>query len=125
MMESIKKIFVAETTEQLTAISAMLDNAPLMLLTKDVAEKIFLAMHTIKGSGPMFGFHNLPTVSVPIEKTFAKIKTGQMPFSKEIGDKTLDAVNVMLDALNRNSDDHLPSEMEKTDLLNFFKEICP
>ena len=48
-----------------------------------------------------------------------------MPFSKEIGDKTLDAVNVMLDALNRNSDDHLPSEMEKTDLLNFFKEICP
>ncbi|MFT3741016.1 MAG: Hpt domain-containing protein [Breznakibacter sp.] len=125
MIETIRKIFVDETTEQLHSISEVLDNGSRFPLTPEMMEKIFLAMHTIKGSGPMFGFPNLPKVSMPVEKTFAKIKTGQVNFSYEIGMKTNDAIKVMLEALERNSDDHLPSDIEKTDILNFFKEICP
>ena len=125
MIESIRKIFVEETSGQLISISEVLDNTPDFLLTPEVAEKIFLAMHSIKGSGPMFGFYNLPLVSLPVEKTFAKIKDSQMDFTPEIITKTSDVIKVMLEALKCNSDEHLPLEIEKTDLLDFFKEICP
>lgn len=124
MIDSIRKIFVEETSGNLSHISQVLANAQPLEMPKEVIEKVFLTMHTIKGSAPMFGFGNLPMVSLPVEKTFARLKNGQMQFSPEIGERTKDAINIILDALNRNSDDHLPETMQNSDLVNFFTGIC-
>lgn len=72
----------------------------------------------------MFGFSNLPLVSHPVEKTFARIRSGQMEISPEIIEKTNDAIKILLDALHRNTDDHLPEAMKNNNLVNFFTEIC-
>jgi chemotaxis protein histidine kinase CheA len=124
MIETIRKIFIEETSGQLSSIHTVLQNAPVINLYPSIAEDIFLAMHSIKGSGPMFGFENLPLVSHPVEKTFARIKTGQMELSPEIIEKTNDAIKILLDALQRNNDDHLPEAMKNNNLVNFFTEIC-
>jgi chemotaxis protein histidine kinase CheA len=124
MISSIRKIFVNETSANLISVSEMLKKTTEIDLTPSVAEHIFLTMHSIKGSAPMFGFHHLPLVSFPIEKTFARIKEGQMDASPEIIEKTNHAVVLLLDALKRNSDDHIPELIEQSDILTFFRNIA-
>ncbi len=64
---------------------------------------IFRAMHTIKGSGAMFGFDEIADFAHYVETFLDKIREGELAVSKEIIDLILvsrDEINRMLNALN-------------------------
>ena len=67
---------------------------------KDLVSRVFRAMHTIKGSGAMFGFDAISKFTHEVETTFDLVRTGKMAVSKKLIDLTLaarDQIKLLLD----------------------------
>lgn len=66
---------------------------------RDLVSRIFRAMHTIKGSGAMFGFDDVAAFTHEIETVFDLVRNGTLAVTKEIIDLTLaarDQIRAML-----------------------------
>lgn len=122
MIEQIQHIFIQETTQQLSAIQASLDSNGDVLIDEGMIEKIFLVMHSIKGSGPMFGFPQMPQATLYVEHAYAKIRKGELLLSAELIENTNHIVRILIDALNKKSDEHIL--LEREDLITYFKGLC-
>ncbi|MCX5875715.1 MAG: chemotaxis protein CheA [Deltaproteobacteria bacterium] len=78
----------------------------LLELEKDPADlkivsRVFRAMHTIKGSGAMFGFDDIAGFTHHVETALDKVRDGSVPVSKDLIDLTLasrDHIRALLDA---------------------------
>ncbi|MEG3638400.1 chemotaxis protein CheA [Magnetococcus sp. PR-3] len=57
----------------------------------DLIGRVFRAMHTIKGSGAMFGFDEVAEFTHDVETVFDKAREGAIPVTKELIDLTLAA----------------------------------
>jgi two-component system chemotaxis sensor kinase CheA len=55
----------------------------------EVINRVFRAMHTIKGSGAMFGFEDIASFTHEVETVFDLARNGQIAVSKELLDLTL------------------------------------
>lgn len=66
-----------------------------------LVSRVFRAMHTIKGSGAMFGFDDIAGFTHHVETVLDKVRDGLVPVSKELIDLTLssrDHIYALLDA---------------------------
>lgn len=124
MTEEIRNIFIAEASEQLSTIDLLIDGQTIIVEPDALIEKVFLTMHSIKGSSPMFGFKNLPIMALPVEKTFAKIRKGELQLSAELLIRTHCIVKHLQQALHAKSDLHLVQISEQDDALKYFKNLC-
>jgi chemotaxis protein histidine kinase CheA len=123
MIERIRDLFIEETTQQLSTIELLLNNPIDGNIHESVVEKVFHAMHSIKGAAPMVGFNSLPLIAAPVEKAFAKIRKGELAVSDEIIRHTNTIIRIFIDALNSKSDTGISEGHEKTELVNFFKNL--
>ena len=57
----------------------------------DLIGRVFRAMHTIKGSGAMFGFDAVAAFTHEIETVYDKVREGKIPVTMELIDLTLQA----------------------------------
>ncbi len=48
---------------------------------RDLVGRVFRAMHTIKGSGAMFGFEDIAAFTHDIETVFDGVREGKIPVS--------------------------------------------
>lgn len=67
----------------------------------DLINRVFRAMHTIKGSGAMFGFDDIARFTHEVETVFDQVRNGKMKVSTVLLDLTLqsrDQISVMLEA---------------------------
>ncbi|UFS72557.1 chemotaxis protein CheA [Geomonas sp. RF6] len=67
----------------------------------ELVGRVFRAMHTIKGSGAMFGFDEIAAFTHEVETVFDRVRNGEMKVTKTLVTLTLDArdqIRVMLDA---------------------------
>ena len=53
----------------------------------------FRALHTIKGSGAMFGFDDLATFTHNLENAFDEVRKGRLEVTPELVDLTLSALD--------------------------------
>ncbi|MFA7383399.1 MAG: chemotaxis protein CheA [Desulfurivibrionaceae bacterium] len=66
-----------------------------------IVSRVFRAMHTIKGSGAMFGFDDIAGFTHHVETVLDKVRDGTVPVSKELIDLTLasrDHIRALLDS---------------------------
>ncbi|MEW6602684.1 MAG: chemotaxis protein CheA, partial [Nitrospirota bacterium] len=98
--EQHKTAYVEEAYELLSELETSL----LVLEEKpDDAEligRIFRALHTIKGSGSMFGFDDIAAFTHEVETAFDMVRNGLLPVTKELIDLTLssrDYIKILLD----------------------------
>ncbi len=124
MTEEIRNIFITETSGQLATISDMLDSDETISNEGGIVEKVFLTMHSIKGSSPMFGFQYLPLLALPVEKTFAKVRKGELAISSELLDNTHCMVRHLQTALQQKSDIDLIEVSAKDEAMRYFKNLC-
>ena len=91
MLDQQKEVFREEAAELLTD----LENALLELEeTPEDAElvaKVFRAMHTIKGSGAMFGFEEIARFTHEVETVFDLVRNGEIPVTKDLINHSLAA----------------------------------
>ena len=67
---------------------------------EELIGRVFRAMHTIKGSGAMFGFDDIAAFTHEVETTFDQVRGGNMPVTKDLIDLTLaarDQIRKMVD----------------------------
>ncbi|MGV1099551.1 chemotaxis protein CheA [Thiovibrio sp. JS02] len=66
-----------------------------------IVSRVFRAMHTIKGSGAMFGFDDIAGFTHHVETVLDKVRDGAVPVTKDLIDLTLasrDHIYALLDA---------------------------
>lgn len=67
----------------------------------EIVNRLFRAMHTIKGSGSMFGFEDIAQFTHHVETALDKVRSGSVPVTKQMIDLILesrDHINALLEA---------------------------
>lgn len=54
-----------------------------------IVDRVFRAMHTIKGSGAMFGFDDIASFTHDVENVFDKVRNGELAVTRDLLDVTL------------------------------------
>lgn len=95
MIDKFKNKFVEEATDNIND----LEDALLLLDNnredKELIERIFRAMHTIKGGGDMFGFSVLGGFTHHLENLYDLVRGGKIKVTQELLDVTLSSVDHM------------------------------
>jgi len=95
-------VFIAEANEHLTLLEEVLMEMEEHPTDQELIDQAFRSMHTIKGSGAMFGFDDLSAFTHHLETAFDKVRNGEFLISPEL-------ISVILD-----SKDHIESLLEDT-----------
>jgi two-component system chemotaxis sensor kinase CheA len=72
-----------------SALLALNDNRA----DKELVGRVFRALHTLKGSGAMFGFEDMATFTHNLETAFDEVRNGRLEISSELIDLTLSALD--------------------------------
>jgi two-component system chemotaxis sensor kinase CheA len=84
-------MFIEEANELLAELESSLLALERTPEDPDLIGRIFRAMHTIKGSGAMFGFDAVARFTHDIESAYDLVRNGKIPVTKSLIDLTLKA----------------------------------
>lgn len=101
MMEQHIAAYREEARDLLAELETSLLDLEETPAEKDLIDRVFRAMHTIKGSGAMVGLDDIASFTHEVETVFDLVRTGKMVVTKELLDLTLksrDHISVLLDA---------------------------
>jgi two-component system, chemotaxis family, sensor kinase CheA len=122
MSDQHKEVFREEAYEHL----ADLENSLLELEENpedmELIGRVFRSMHTIKGSGSMFGFDTLAAFTHEVETVLDFVRNGRLPVSKKLISLCLaarDCIKSILDA-----DDHDPDVEGSQTLVAAFRSLA-
>lgn len=107
--EQFKQSFREEAREILTELESALLEVNQKGCDAELVGRIFRGLHTIKGSGSMFGFERMAAFTHDLETAFDMVRNGRLEISSELIDLTLaalDQISAMLeeDAGGRSAD---------------------
>ncbi len=100
-MDAPKQLYREEAFELLADLEEALIELEQQPGDLDTVNRIFRAMHTIKGSGAMFGFDDIASFTHTIETAYDLIREEKLSVDEELISLTLrscDQIKVMLDA---------------------------
>jgi two-component system chemotaxis sensor kinase CheA len=89
MIDEFKKTFREEAFDLLAGLESALLELERTPDNREDLDKVFRVMHTIKGSGNMFGFDDVAAFTHDLETAFDLIRNGKGKVSKELIDLTL------------------------------------
>ena len=102
-MDNFRKKFIEEAYEHINEIEQALLVLERDPENKELIEKVFRAMHSLKGGGAMFGFDRVSEFTHNLENVYDLVRSGQMYVSKELLDVTLQSVDHLKNLLNDDS----------------------
>src|SRR5688572_27237718 len=95
--------FLHEYIEEAKQLLKSLEQSLLELeknASSEEVNKVYRYLHTLKGSGGMFGFHNVERLSHELESVYSDIRDGIRQQDDFILDLTLHAVDVLSDLID-------------------------
>jgi len=120
MIDKYKQAFQEEARELLTELESALLELDQKRDDREVVGRAFRALHTIKGSGAMFGFDDVAGFAHNLETAFDRLRNGQLAATADLINLTLaagDQIKTMLDeADGRGTVDHVRSANILTEL---------
>jgi two-component system, chemotaxis family, sensor kinase CheA len=99
-------VFRTEAAELLEQIEAGLLDLNVNLGDKDQIDAVFRGLHTLKGSGAMFGFEALAAFTHHCETAFDRVRKGEAPATYALVTAVLEAKDHMRALVDRPSGDH-------------------
>ena len=103
-MDNHREAFQEEARELLAELECALLELEENPDDQELIGRVFRAMHTIKGSGSMFGFDDLAAFTHEIETVFDQVRNGSVPVTKELIDLTLSARDHIVTMLDSSGD---------------------
>jgi two-component system, chemotaxis family, sensor kinase CheA len=91
--EQFKQSFREEAREILTELESALLELNENPGDTELVSRIFRGLHTIKGSGAMFGFERLAAFTHDLETAFDEVRNGRLQIGAELIDLTLSALD--------------------------------
>jgi two-component system chemotaxis sensor kinase CheA len=126
-LEQLQASFRHEAADLLTDLGAALLLLELDSRNAEVVNRVFRAMHTLKGSGASAGFRRLANFVHHVEDVFNRVRNQQLQATPELIDATLKACDccaLLLELGSTDSDVPLPLETEVlTAILPFLPQI--
>jgi len=123
-MTSLEDTFREEADELLIDLEAAMLELEETPDDSDCVNRAFRAMHTIKGSGSMFGFDKLAGFTHHLENAFDLVRSGRLKVTKELISISLDSgdhIRAMLEDINPPPE----IEQESAGLLERLAELVP
>jgi len=121
---SIEDTFREEADELLIDLEAAMLELEEQPDDSDCVDRAFRAMHTIKGSGSMFGFEKLAGFTHHLENAFDLVRNGELKITKELISISLDSgdhIRLLLEDKESNEElDH-----ESDELLQRLSSLVP
>jgi two-component system, chemotaxis family, sensor kinase CheA len=84
-----RQAFYEEASDLLSELETALLELEATPADQELIDRVFRAMHTIKGSGSMFGFDNIAAFTHDVESVFEHVRNGDLEVSRELLDLTL------------------------------------
>lgn len=100
MLDAQQEAFREEANELLTELETALLELEENPEDQEIVAQVFRAMHTIKGSGAMFGFDDISSFTHEVETVYDLVRNGALAVTKELVDLSLrarDQIKEMLD----------------------------
>lgn len=122
MSNNHQEVYIQEAIELLDELEATLMELEDNSEDIDIINKVFRAMHTIKGSGAMFGFENIAVFTHDVENIYDMVRNEELSVNKFLIDITLkacDQIRLMLD--DNNYGMNIP---EVSDLVTKFQKFA-
>jgi len=114
-----QEVFIQEAQELLQELEESLLELENNIDDLDIVARIFRAMHTIKGSGAMFGFENMAHLVHDIETAYDMVRNGALKVSKDMLDYSLKSCDVIKEMLQ--DSEMKPDSKEAIEILTFFR----
>jgi two-component system chemotaxis sensor kinase CheA len=92
-IDQFKQSFREESREILVDLEAALLELNENRGDKELVSRVFRSLHTIKGSGSMFGFDRLAGFTHNLETAFDEVRNGRFQINSELIDLTLSALD--------------------------------
>ena len=120
-MDAHAKAFKVEAYDILTELETTLLELEETPDDTGLIDNVFRAIHTIKGSGSMFGFDAIAEFTHNIETALENVREGLLPVTPEIIRLTLTARDKILELLDNESND---LDEESLGIISEFLELC-
>jgi two-component system chemotaxis sensor kinase CheA len=91
--DQFKQAFREEGHEVLVDLESALLELNDNRADQELVGRVFRALHTLKGSGAMFGFEDMATFTHNLETAFDEVRNGRLEISSELIDLTLSALD--------------------------------
>lgn len=101
MMDKFKAKFVEESLDNINDLEESLFALENDMQSKDLIERIFRAMHSLKGGGAMFGFNHLSEFTHHLENIFDKVRNDKLEVTPDLISLTFSAVDEIKFLLNK------------------------
>ncbi len=102
-----RQAYILEATELLDELEQALLDLEETPDDQELINRVFRAMHTIKGSGAMFGFDEIALFTHEVETVMDQVRSGEVGLNPELIDilfKSRDLIRDMLDDTGENRD---------------------
>jgi len=117
IIDQFKTKFIEESTDNISDLEESLLLLESDMKNKEIIERIFRAMHSIKGGGAMFGFNRLSDFTHYLETIFDSVRNGKIAVSTELITLTFSAIDQIKRLLK------IGDELSDSDLENFNASI--
>lgn len=122
-MDTSKQVYREEANELLADLEEALIELEQKPADKDLISRIFRAMHTIKGSGAMFGFDDIAAFTHNIETVYDLIREGRLSVTEELISLTLKACDQIKAMLNASDGGGPADGVITSELVSAFKGL--
>lgn len=85
--------------------------------------RVFRAMHTIKGSGAMFGFDDIASFTHNVENVFDQVRSGKIPVTRELVNLTLSARDHIKDLLDASGTENPVDEANASRIISSLNKL--
>jgi two-component system, chemotaxis family, sensor kinase CheA len=119
-----REIYKEEANEQLLELETSLLELEETPDDGELIGKVFRAMHTIKGSGAMFGFDDIAGFTHEIETVYDKVRDGKIPVTKELINLTLKAKDQIKSMLDETPPGEAPVGLTSAEIVAAFKKLA-
>ena len=124
MIDQHRQAFRDEASELLTELESSLLELEETPDDMELIGRVFRAMHTIKGSGAMFGFDAIAAFTHDVETVFDLVRNGRLAVSKDLVNLSLaarDQIKAMLEDAGEEGGD----AARRAEILAGFKALVP
>jgi len=119
-----RETYKEEANEQLLELEASLLELEETPDDVELIGKAFRAMHTIKGSGAMFGFDDIAGFTHEIETVYDKVREGIIPVTKDLIDLTLMAKDRIKSMLDETHPDEARIGLTSSEIATAFRKLA-
>jgi two-component system chemotaxis sensor kinase CheA len=125
MMDNYRETFIEEAKELLAELESALLDLEKSPYDEDLVGRVFRAMHTIKGSGAMFGYDDIASFTHHVETVYDHVRKRELSVDKNLISLTLEACDHIRKMVDKRGEISAEDKSAAKRIRSSFKNLLP